>query len=91
MLGVYLVAYGVLSLLGGYQNNISSLDELGIVTRGMPDREEWQPVCIRVTQFPGQDSRSRANAPGYLFLPLVLLDRSFCHPTRPITYSIKDS
>jgi hypothetical protein len=85
MLGAYLVAYAVLSLLGGYQNNISSLDDLGIITRGMPDREEWQPVCIRVTQFPGQASRSRANAPGYLFLPLVLLDRTFCHPTKSIT------
>jgi hypothetical protein len=86
ILGAYAAVYAVLSLLGHYQDNIGSLDKLGIITRGMSDREEWQPIFIMVTRFPAQGSRLRANAPGYLFIPLVLLDQHLCHPTKPITY-----
>src|SRR2546422_3142285 len=86
ILGAYVAVYAVLSLLGHYQNNIGSLDQLGIITRGVPDRWEWQPMLIIVTRFPGQDSRSRSNAPGFLFRPLVFVDQHLCHPTKPITY-----
>jgi len=86
VIGAYAAVYAVLSLLGQYQNNIDSLVKLGIITKGMPDREEWQPMFIIVTRSPGQGSRLRANVPGYLFMPLVLLDQHLCHPTKPITY-----
>ncbi|SRR5258706_7409717 len=86
ILGAYAAVYAVLSLLGHYQDNISSLNKLGIIIKGMSDREEWQPMFIIVTRFPGQGSRLRANAPGYLFIPLVLLDQHLCHPTKPIDY-----
>jgi len=86
ILGAYVAVYAILSLLGHYQDNIGSLDKLGIITRGVSDREEWQPMFIIVTRFPVQGSRSRANAPGRLFMPLVLMDQHLWHPTRPITY-----
>jgi hypothetical protein len=63
------------------------LDKLGIITKGVSDREEWQPMFIIVTHFPGQDSHLRANVPGYFFMPLVWLDQHLWHVTKPITYS----
>src|SRR5439155_13376711 len=63
---------------------VESLTKLGIITRGVSDRYEWQPLFVIVTRFPGQHSAMRANAGGYLFLPLVWLDRGLCHPTRPM-------
>jgi hypothetical protein len=86
ILGAYLAVYTGLSLLGRYQDNIESLDKLGIITKGMPDRNEWQPILIIITHFPHRDSILRSNVPGYLFMPLVFLDRHLCHPTEPITY-----
>src|SRR5258705_366088 len=86
ILGVYTAVYALLSLLGHYQDNIGSLDKLGIITRGVSDRLEWQPMFIIVTRFPGQGSPSRANVPGYLFTPPVLLDQHFCHKTQPTGY-----
>jgi hypothetical protein len=86
ILGAYVAVYAALSLLGQYQDNVGSLAKLGIIIRGMSNREEWQPLCIIVTRFPGPGSRMRANAPGYFFLPLVLVDQHFVHPTKPITY-----
>jgi hypothetical protein len=41
-------------------------------------------MCTIVTRFPGQESASRANIPGYLFTPLVLLDQHLCHNTQPM-------
>jgi hypothetical protein len=86
VLGIYLAIYALLSLLGGYQDNVGSLDKLGIITKGMSDREEWQPMFVIETRFPGQGSHLRANLPGYFFMPLVLLDQHLWHVTKPITY-----
>jgi len=86
MLGAYAAVYAVLSLLGRYQDNIGSLNNLGIIIKGVSDRQEWQPMFIIVTRFPGRGSRSRANVPGYLFTPLVLLDQHLCHKTQPIAW-----
>src|SRR5438128_1031015 len=86
ILGAYVAVYAALSLLGHYQDNIRSLDDLGIITKGVPDREEWQPMFIIMTRFPWQGSPSRANVPGYLFTPLVLLDQHFCHKTQPYSW-----
>src|SRR6185369_1900914 len=76
----------ILSLLGQYQDNLGSLKKLGITTRGVSDRQEWQPLFIIVTDFSGQASPSCANVPGYLFLPLVWLDQHFCHQTQPMSW-----
>ena len=79
-----MVVYAVLSALGGYQDNITALDRLGIITRGVPDRQEWQPMLITVAHFPGPDSACRANIGGLVFMPCVVLDRQLCHATRPV-------
>jgi hypothetical protein len=84
ILGAYVAVYTLLSLLGHYQNNIESLDQLGIITRGMPDRWEWQPKFMITTHFPHQGSPARSNVTGYLFMPLVFLDQHLCHSTKPI-------
>jgi hypothetical protein len=84
ILGGYVVVYAVLSALGGYQDNITALDRLGIITRGWPDRQEWQPVLITVAHFPGPGSAFRANVGGFVFMPLVVLDRQLCHATQPL-------
>src|SRR5882762_1893935 len=86
IVGAYVAVYVLLSLLGHYQDNISSLNKLGIIIKGMSDREEWQPMFIIVSRFPGQGSPSRANVAGYLFTPLVLLDQHFCHKTQPTAW-----
>src|SRR5262245_3748982 len=78
IVGAYAAVYAALSFLGQYRDNLSSLDKLGIVTKGMPDRLEWQPMFMIVTHFPRQNAALRANVPGYLFTPLVLLDRTCC-------------
>src|SRR5438874_8861476 len=86
ILSLYIACYAALSLCGRYQDNVSSLGELGIITRGVSDHQEWQPRFVIVTRFPGQASALRANIPGYLFLPLVLLDQRFCHRTQPVAW-----
>ena len=81
-LAAYMGLYGTLSLFGRYWDNVGSLTQLGIWCRGISDRDEWQPRHVIVTCFPGAGWSVRANFAGYLFLPLVALDRSICHPTQ---------
>ena len=86
MLGAYVAVYAVFSQLGHYEDNAGSLDKLGIITKGISDREEWQPMFITAAHSPGQGSRLRANAAAHLFMPLILLDQRLCHQTKPIRY-----
>jgi len=89
MAAVYVAVYTLLSLCGEYRDNIGSLDELGIITRGVPDLEEWQPAGVIVAHYPaapGQTRRMSANTIGYCFLPLVLVDQEYCHVTKPIKF-----
>src|SRR6266571_2793778 len=84
VVAIYTGIYVLLSLGGEYRDNVGSLAKLGIIIRGIPDRQEWQPLFIIVTCFPGPDHALRANMPGYVFLPTVLLDRHFWHLTKPM-------
>lgn len=87
--GLYLATYAALSLCGHYQGNVTSLDQIGIITRGVDDLDEWQPAFVMVTHFPappGQPRVRRANTLGLCFLPLVMLDQQYCHATKPITF-----
>jgi hypothetical protein len=81
----YVTLYATLSLCGQYKDNMASLQKLGIWCKCISDREEWQPAFLTVTQFPrnalGREGRISASLTGYCFLPLVLIDRHYLHPT----------
>jgi hypothetical protein len=86
IVSLYAAVYLGLSFCGSYQDNISSLAKLGLVIRGMPDQLEWQPALLIVTRFPGPGSALRANAAGYVFLPVVLLDQHLIHKNQPVEW-----
>jgi hypothetical protein len=88
---VYVCFYVVLSLCGEYRGNISSLERLGIITRGVSDVWEWQPAFVVVTHYPeapGQPRFREASLLGYCFLPLVMIDQGYCHATKPIKFGL---
>ena len=83
----YVGIYAMLSLCGGYRDNVGSLDGLGIHTRGISDLEEWQPAFVIVTHYPAAPGHPRFRAAsllGYCFLPLAMIDQECCHATKPI-------
>jgi len=87
ILAGYIGSYSVLSVCGQYQDNVSSLNKLGIYCKCVSDLNEWQPAFIMVTHHPGAPGQFRkmsANIPGYCFLPLVLFDQNYIHPTKHI-------
>jgi hypothetical protein len=88
---VYVGIYAGLTLCGQYQGNVSSLERLGIITRGVSDVWEWQPAGVIVTHFsaaPGQPRFRKASFLGYCFRPLVMIDQQYCHATKPIGFAL---
>jgi hypothetical protein len=88
LLGAYVAVYAVFSLLGHYEDNVGSMEKLGIITFSISDREEWQPIFIIATHSPGLGSHSHANIAAHFFMPLICLDQHLCHPTKPIKYGM---
>ena len=80
LLGAYLISYGVLSATGGWVVNESG--EHRIIT-AVADQFQWQPrygSCQRFRSVSG-DYTWRADALGYFYAPLILLDQRYIHPT----------
>jgi hypothetical protein len=96
LLGYLCGAYAVLSSKGHYRKNVDSYIEAAridaISSEPDSDREEWQPKWIIVTRYPKADylplsNSIHASLSGYLFSPLVVVDRLFVHRTRNIQAS----
>ena len=81
---VYVGSYTTLSLQGSYADNVGSLAKIGIYIASISDRDEWQPKSVTVTGFPDSAFSVFANPVGYLFMPLVYIDRLTVHPTKKI-------
>ena len=80
LLIVYVLSYGVLSATGGWVVNESG--EHRIIT-AVSDQFQWQPrygSCQRFRSVSG-DYTLRADALGYFYAPLILLDQGYIHPT----------
>ncbi len=41
---LYAAVYILLSVCGAYRDNVRGLARLGMITKGMSDRQEWQPA-----------------------------------------------
>jgi len=89
---IYLGLYAVLSLCGRYQDNMTSMESVGVYCMCTSDIDEWQPPFIIVTHWPagpGQVRHMSASITGYLFLPLAWLDQKFWHPTKDVVWNIQ--
>ena len=78
---LYFASYVFLSFHGHYEDNGTSVEKTGIYCWTMSDRDEWQPKSVIVVTWPHSHSLF-ANPLGYLFLPVVYLDRLLIHQTR---------
>jgi len=81
-LGLYIVAYSILSLKGGYL-----LTESGDVRYGyglsVPDIYQWQPRFgfFQIFRQISGTRTIRAEGLGYFFAPLILFDQALVHKT----------
>jgi hypothetical protein len=83
LLAVYVGTYAMLSFRGHYEPNMS--------WGGLSDVYEfWQPKSVVICRTPvGYDDSGHrvyfyGNTAGYIFMPLVYVDRIFIHTNRPI-------
>lgn len=77
---LYVGSYAALSFTGGWV--VSESGEVRLIM-AVADTFQWQPRhgrCERFRQVDG-DYTLRADAVGYFFAPLILLDQRFVHPT----------
>jgi hypothetical protein len=85
---LYVASYAVLSYTGGWVISETGHDR---PVPGAPlaaaDVYIWQPRYGRCEPFRNVlgENTLRADALGYLFAPLILLDQRFVHPTIPFT------
>ena len=87
VLTAYLVSYLILSALGGYRFDQSG--ELRYASAGLSvsDLVMWHPAgCWYQRRLRGitGDHTSRGNFLGYLYSPLIVLDRALVHRTKRI-------
>ncbi|WP_339685643.1 hypothetical protein [Gimesia maris] len=87
----YVSVYIVLSCLGGYDFNQSGKVRYHSSGLAVSDISTWTPKGCRF-QYRFKNTRgeyvSRGNEPGYLFAPLIMLDRRFFHPNEVLIESI---
>ena len=80
----YVGVYIVLSCLGGYYFNQSGKVRYHSIGLAVSDISTWTPKgCWFQYRFKNTRGEyvSRGNELGYLFAPLIMLDRRFFHPT----------
>lgn len=81
---LYVGIYIVLSCMGGYYFNQSGKVRYRSIGLAVSDISTWNPKGCRFQyQYINLrgESVSRGNELGYLFAPLIMLDRRFFHPT----------
>ena len=79
----YVVCYAVLSLLGQWQMVTSGERRYSQTGLGAIDTQEWQPKGLLFRRWNGTDGKSRTdgNLCGYVYFPLIFLDRACVHRT----------
>ncbi|WP_298859154.1 hypothetical protein [uncultured Gimesia sp.] len=81
---VYVGTYIALSFFGGYYFNQSGKVRYRSMGLSVSDISTWNPKgCWYQAEFKNTKgiSVSRGNDLGYLFSPLIILDRKYFHPT----------
>lgn len=81
----YVGIYIILSSLGTYYFNQSGEVRYRSMGLAVSDISTWNPESCRFQyRFKNYSGKyvSRGNDLGYLFAPLIMLDRRFVHPTR---------
>ncbi|MGF1678963.1 MAG: hypothetical protein ACFCUX_07195 [Candidatus Methylacidiphilales bacterium] len=78
---VYLGVYLFLTLNGEYAVGSSGNVKVPLLEVGVPDRREWQPQDTRLKFYKDSEGNWTAsgNTPGYIFAPLILIDRLVWH------------
>ena len=82
----YIGTYAGFSLNGAYMDNVSALAEIGPMCLCISDLNEWQAAYVIAAHETGSKRVGRAysaNAAGYFFLPLVVIDQRYWHVTQP--------
>ena len=69
---VYLAAYGVLSVLGGYSERLYVTRHRYRFGLGIPTSQLWEPLFVKNTPW-------EMNVPGWIFAPCVHVDRLWWH------------
>ncbi len=85
ILGVYLLLYLVLTLVGEYQATSANVV-------GVPDRYVWQPKLMRVEtnkKLNGEEELE-SNVLGAVYMPLVFLDRAVWHQEKSLVKGAAD-
>lgn len=79
----YVVVYVVLSLLGRWQMVTSGEQRYSKTGLGVIDTQEWQPKGLVFRRWKGTEGKMRTegNFCGYVYSPLIVLDRACVHRT----------
>ena len=80
VLGAYLIIYLTLTLNGEYRASI------------FQGKSVWHPqaLVLKKSKTLGGDSKVEGNAGGFIFLPLILLDRAVWHRDSGMLQGVKD-
>ncbi len=90
LLVVYIGSYAALSAAGGRQMSQTGKLRYGFGL-AVTDVERWQPAWAYWEPFrdvSGEDT-SRGNFPGYIYSPLIRMDRRLFHPDRNLFPAIQ--
>lgn len=79
----YVVCYAVLSLLGQCRMVTSGERRYSKTGLGVIDTQEWQPKGLLFRRWKGTNGemRTEGNLCGYVYSPLIVLDRACVHRT----------
>ena len=83
-IGIYLLSYACLSLLGGWRLQETGQSCVGMML--MPDEIVWKPACcwFQPEFDTGSGTTTRGDLLGFLYAPLIFLDQRFVHRSRSI-------
>jgi hypothetical protein len=81
---LYIAAYALLSAMGKYEPSQTGQVRWGFGL-SVTDVEVWRPKFVHLRVWRGIDGKmqAQANLLGWLFLPLEIADRRWCHPSLP--------
>jgi hypothetical protein len=83
---LYVGSYAALSHMGKYGIAASGKLNTPLFSIGIPDSRQWQPKGLRLVVVKNQDGdwNWTGNTAGYIYAPMILLDRKLWHSTEKI-------
>lgn len=83
---LYVGTYIALSFTGGYRVASTGNARIPLLSVSIPDSQQWQPkyLELEVMKTGSGSWTTNGNLGGYIFSPLILIDRKLWHPNKEL-------